>query len=119
MNENKKRGIGLKHALNGVKEAFIKERNFKIHVGVAIIVIFASFYYQLSKLEWLFILFSTQSVLVTELINSVIERIIDYLNPAYHPKAKLIKDMAAAVVLITVVCSIIIGGIIFLPKILL
>ncbi|HLR54642.1 MAG TPA: diacylglycerol kinase family protein [Pseudogracilibacillus sp.] len=118
MNENKKRGIGLKHALNGVKEAFKKEKNFKIHVCVAVVIIVVSFYLQLSKLEWLFILFSIQSVLVTELINSVIERIIDYLKPAYHPKAKLIKDIAAAVVLITAICSIIIGGIIFIPKIL-
>ncbi|HLQ96412.1 MAG TPA: diacylglycerol kinase family protein [Pseudogracilibacillus sp.] len=118
MNENKKRGIGLKHALNGVKEAFKKEKNFRIHIYVAVIIIFASIYFQLSKLEWIIVLFAIQSVFITELMNSIAERIIDYVKPAYHPKAKLIKDIAAAVVFITAVCSVIIGCLIFVPKIL-
>ena len=60
-----------------------------------------------------------QAVLITELINSLIERVIDYIKPELHPKAKIIKDISAAVVLVAAITSIIVGLIIFIPKILL
>lgn len=112
----KKRGIGLKYALNGLKEAYIRERNFRIHLFVAVIVIFVSFYFRLTAFEWIFIIIAIQMVLISELVNSLMERIIDYLKPDYHIQAKIIKDIAAAVVLISAITSVIIGVIIFVPK---
>lgn len=117
MKEDKKRGIGLRFALNGLKEAFVHERNFRIHIVAAIIVIVAAVYFQLTATEWLFILFAIQVVIVTELTNTVIERIIDYVKPDIHPQAKAIKDIAASIVLIGAIFAVIIGLIIFLPKI--
>ena len=58
-------------------------------------------------------------VLAMEMTNSVIEKLIDFLNPAQHPQIKWIKDVAAGAVLWTAVLSAIIGTIIFLPKIIL
>jgi len=113
-----KRIIGFSFAWNGLIEAFKRERNFRIHLVVAVIVILISFYIQLTRIEWIFILFAIFIVLIAELINSLFERVIDYLNPAYHPHAKIIKDMAAGVVLLTACLSIIIGLLIFIPKIL-
>ena len=114
-----KRGIGLKYALNGLKEAFIRERNFRIHLFIASIVIITGFFFRLSVIEWIFIIIMIQAVLITELINSLIERVIDYIKPELHPKAKIIKDISAAVVLVAAITSIIVGLIIFIPKILL
>lgn len=116
MKEHKKNGIGLSYALNGIKEAILHERNFRIHIIAAFAVIIASFYLQLNALEWLFVLMAIQVVMVTELINSVIERIIDYVKPEIHPKAKVIKDMAAGIVLIGAIFAVLTGLIIFLPK---
>lgn len=117
MGENKKRGIGLQFALNGLKEAYRKERNFRIHLYIAIIVILFSIYFRLSKMEWIIILLMIHLVLVAELVNSLIERVIDYIKPELHPEAKIIKDIAAAVVLIVAIASVIIGLIIFIPKV--
>lgn len=116
MKDDKKRGIGLQYALNGIKEAFLQERNFRIHLMAALVVLIASVYFQLDVIEWIIILLVIKVVLITELINSVIERLIDYLKPEIHPKAKVIKDMAASVVLIGAMFASIIGVIIFLPK---
>lgn len=116
MKDDKKRGIGLHFAINGLKEAFIRERNFRIHLTVAILVIVTSIALRLSAFEWLFILLAIQTVLITELINSIAERIIDHIRPEIHPNAKIIKDISAAVVLIAAIFSVIIGIIIFLPK---
>ncbi len=117
MNDKKKRGIGLTFALNGIYEAWKRERNFRIHVVIAFLVILSGFLFHLTLFEWLAILFAISIVLITELLNSITERVIDYLKPEYHPEAKIIKDIAAAVVLIAAIMSIIIGCIIFIPKI--
>lgn len=116
MKENKKWSIGLRFALNGIKEAFLQERNFRIHIVAAILVIAVAFYFRLTAIEWLFLLFAIHVVIITELMNSVIERIIDYVKPEIHPKAKIIKDMAASIVLVSAVFAVIVGLIIFIPK---
>lgn len=116
MKDKQKTSIGFRFAFNGIKEAFIKERNFRIHLYITSIVLILSFYVQLNMMEWLFIIIAIYFVLVMELVNSLFERIIDYIKPEYHIQAKIIKDIAAGVVLLTATLSIIIGLIIFLPK---
>ncbi len=116
MKETKKKGIGFRFAFNGLKEAVVRERNFRIHLCVAVVVLCISSYFQLKPIEWMFILLAIYLVLMAELINSLCERIIDHIKPEYHMNARIIKDMAAGVVLLTAFLSIIIGLIIFLPK---
>lgn len=116
MEDKNKRGIGLSFAINGLIEAFKRERNFRIHLYVTGIVISISIYVKLTPVEWLFIITAIYFVLVAELINSLFERVIDYIKPDYHLQAKIIKDIAAGIVLLTASLSVIIGLIIFLPK---
>lgn len=117
LKDKKKKGIGLTYAFNGLKEAFKRERNFRIHLYVTIVVIFFCLYFQLTAMEWVIILMMIHIVLIAELVNSLMERMIDYMKPEYHPQAKIIKDISAAVVLIAAITSIIIGTIIFFPKV--
>lgn len=117
MKDKKKRGIGLRFALNGILEAIKRERNFRIHLWVAFFVLICCVYFRLALFEWIVIIIMIHLVLVTELINSIVERIIDYVKPAYHPEAKIIKDISAAVVLVAAITSVIVGCFIFIPKI--
>lgn len=114
--KKKKHGIGLKYAINGINEAFRRERNFRIHLFIACLVIICGFLFRLALLEWIIIILLIQFVLMTELINSIVERIIDYVKPDYHLQAKIIKDISAAVVLIAAITSVLIGAMIFIPK---
>ena len=116
MKDKPKKGIGLQFALNGLIEAWKRERNFRIHVTVAVFVIAAGIYFHVSFMEWAILIIMIHIVIMTELLNSIIERLIDYLQPEWHPKAKIIKDMAAAIVLVSAAASIIVGLFIFLPK---
>jgi len=118
LKESKKSKIGLRFAINGIKEAFIRERNFRIHLCVAVVVLIVGVYFQINKIEWLFTLLAIYLVLVAELVNSLFERVIDYIKPEYSLYAKIIKDIAAGVVLLTALLSVVIGLIIFLPKLL-
>jgi len=67
-------------------------------------------------LEWAAIILVIGFVLMAELFNSVIEKLIDYLKPEIHPAAKVIKDAAAGGVLIAAITAVIIGALIFIPK---
>lgn len=111
-----KRGIGLKFALEGLIVIFKEERNFRIHFLFACLAIIIGFVLKLNQNEWLIIVITIHIVILMEIMNSIIERMIDYIKPDIHPIAKKIKDMAAAAVLIAAVMSIIVGLIIFIPK---
>ena len=116
LKDNKKL-IGFSFAWNGLKELIKSERNFKIHLLVAMLTIFAGFYFDLLLMEWAILILVIGLVLITEMINSAIEKMIDYLKPEIHPSAKIIKDIAAGAVLLSAIISVIIGLILFLPKI--
>lgn len=107
----------VQFALEGINHVFKAERNFRVHVLIAVIVLASAFYFRLSSLEWIFILLSIFGVFVLELINSAIERVVDLIVEDYHPLAKQAKDIGAAAVLVYAVMTVIIGFIIFLPKI--
>jgi diacylglycerol kinase len=92
-------------------------RHLFIHLLSALIVIILGFYFKVSSLEWIALVFAIGFVFVTEALNTAIEIDIDLTSPEYHPYARDIKDVAAAAVLLSVFMAIVVGLIIFLPKI--
>jgi undecaprenol kinase/diacylglycerol kinase (ATP) len=109
---------GFIYAYNGVVIFFRHERNGRIQLAIAIIVVLVGWLLKLTSAEWMVLLGCIASVLSFEMINSAIEKICNLVHPTYHPAIKTIKDMAAGAVLFVSVISSIIGAIIFLPKIL-
>lgn len=105
-------------AFTGIRSVIMHERNMKIHLVISIIVILTGIWLSLSKLEWLFIILAIGGMLSLEMINTAIERVVDLVTNQYHPLAKDAKDIAAGAVLLYAIMSVIIGLIIFLPKIL-
>ena len=105
------------HALNGIDYAISHERNFRIEMVIAIIVSIVSFILKVSVIEWLVLIITMALVLVLEMINTAIERSVDLVTKEYRELAKVSKDVAAGAVLIMSMFSVIIGIIIFLPKI--
>lgn len=93
-------------------------RHLFIYATVALVVIILGFYFNVSNIEWVALVFAIGFVIVTETFNTAIEIDIDLTSPLYHPYAKDTKDVAAAAVLLSVFMAIIVGLIIFLPKIL-
>ncbi|WP_284140432.1 MULTISPECIES: diacylglycerol kinase family protein [unclassified Virgibacillus] len=114
---DKKRGIGFRYAWSGLKQIIRMEKNFQVHLGVAFLVIIAGFYFQISRFEWIAVIISIGMVLICEMINTAIESFLDYVRPQIHPAAKLIKDIAAGAVLVAAMMAVVIGCIVFLPKI--
>ena len=106
----------FQNAMRGIRAAVLSERNMKIHLTVAVFVIVISFLFKLSVGEWLLVLFAIGGVIALELINTAIERAVDLVTDEYHPLAKEAKDMAAGAVLVFAILSVIVGLVIFFPK---
>lgn len=107
----------IKVALEGLIDALRHERNFRIQIVVFIFVIVAGFLFQINKIEWIIVLICAAIVLSIEILNSAIEKLCNHVTPEIHPLIKKIKDFSGAAVLVGTIISVIIGVIIFLPKI--
>ena len=90
----------------------------RIHFAAAVLVLFLAAFLHLSKSEFICLLFAIILVLITEMINSAIELVVDLYSPEYHPLAKAAKDVSAGAVLLAAVNSVIIGILVFYPYLL-
>lgn len=95
-----------------------KENNMKFHLMAAVVVLSAGFYVQLSATEWTVIIIQIGLVFSAEAFNTAIEKLCDFVSPSHQPLIGKAKDLAAAGVLIVSIVAIIVGIIIFLPKVL-
>jgi diacylglycerol kinase len=105
------------NAFAGMAYFFVNDRNGKIHLAISAMVIVASITLQVSAIEWMIVLLCIALVIGLEMLNSALEKLCDLLEPNYHPTIKVIKDVCAAAVVLAAIISVIIGIIIFLPKI--
>jgi diacylglycerol kinase len=105
------------HAFRGLGIIIKTQHNSWIHISIAIIVILLGIYYSISIFEWMTLVFAIGLVFTAEAFNTAVEIDIDLTSPTYHPYARDTKDVAAAAVLIAVFMSIIIGLLIFIPKV--
>jgi len=106
----------MPHAMRGLSIFLRTTHNMWIHIFFAIIAIFLGFILCLSSTEWVLILLAIGLVMVSEAFNTAIEIDINLTSPTYHPYARDTKDVAAGAVLLSSIISLIIGVIIFIPK---
>lgn len=106
------------YAFSGLSYAFRSQFNFKVHSMALVIVGLLGWYFKLSANEWLWLIIASGMVLITELLNTAVEVLVDLVSPEIHPKAKVIKDVAASAVVIAAFTAVVIGLIIFIPKVL-
>jgi diacylglycerol kinase (ATP) len=114
----RRRAKSFHFAFDGLYQFFSTQHNAIVHAIATGIVIGLSFMLTLSATELLFITVSIAMVWMAELFNTCIEKLCDMICPKRHPKIKFIKDVSAAGVLVTAIMAIIVGCIIFIPKLL-
>ena len=114
---SRKRIKSFGYAFKGIATLFTSQPNARIHAAVLSLVILAGFYFQIERSEWLMIVLISALVLSAEAMNTAVEFVVDLVSPHYHPLAGKAKDVAAAAVLLAAFGAVVIGLIIFLPKI--
>ncbi len=106
----------FRYAISGLRVLFKEEHNARVHLAITFLVIILGVFFGLSVTEWVVIVLTIGFVLVTEILNTAIEDIADFISPQRDVRIKRIKDLGAAAVLLSAVTAVVIGGIIFLPK---
>ncbi len=106
------------HAFHGMADFIRNDRNGRIHIGISAFVVVAGLLLNVSIIEWSILLLCIAIVIGLEMINHAIENICDVVHANVHPLIKTAKDVAAGAVLWSVMVSVIIGILIFLPKLL-
>lgn len=115
--ENNKSKNTVVCAINGIVKATKTELNFKIDIVCAVIVIALGFVFKINNYEWIAIVFAIGVMLCAELLNTAIETVVDMYTRQENEMAGKAKDIAAGAVLILAINVSVIGGIIFIPKI--
>lgn len=113
----KERIYSFKYAFDGFKTLIKDEHNARIHLIATAIAVMAGIYFEINRTEWINILFTIGLVISMEAINSAIENLSDIVCPEKNPIIKKVKDLSALAVLICAIVAILIGILIFLPKI--
>ncbi|GAB5563858.1 MAG: diacylglycerol kinase family protein [Winogradskyella sp.] len=111
---NRLKSVG--YAFKGMVLLIKTESSIKIQVFIAVVMTIAGFYFEISKTEWIAQIAMIGLIMSIEGMNTAVEYISDFIHPDHHPKIGLIKDVAAGAVFIAAITAVIIGGIIYLPK---
>jgi diacylglycerol kinase (ATP) len=104
------------YAWEGIVSFFRWEQNAQIHLVITFLVLVLSVTLGVSNWEAIAVVFSIAFVWVAEMINTAIEKTIDFVSMERHPQIKLIKDIAAGAVLVASLTAVIVGSFIFIPK---
>ena len=106
-----------KKAFGGIWYAIKTQRNVKVQLVIAVIVIIASIYFKVTITEAMFLSFATMLVIITEVINTAIEEAVNLCTDKFHPLAKISKDVAAGAVVLSALNAVIIAIFIIVSKI--
>lgn len=107
--------VSFKYAGEGLWHAVRTQRNFRIHLVFTVAIVALGLWLNLSRESWAVLALTIGIVLVTEMMNTAAEALVDLASPDYHPLAKLVKDVAAGAVLLIAIVSIVVGLLVLGP----
>lgn len=102
-------------AFRGLLIPYRTEVSIRIQSLVALAAVALGMVLQLSRADWLWITMAIALVLITEILNTAIEELVNLVSPGYHELAGKVKDIAAGAVFLAATISLIIGAIVFVP----
>jgi diacylglycerol kinase (ATP) len=105
----------FRYALAGLGYALRTQRNTRVHLTVSAVVVALGVWMSLTATQWAVLALTIGSVLVSEMLNTVAETLVDLVSPGYHPLARVIKDVTAGAVLLTSVVSVVVGLLVLGP----
>ncbi len=105
------------YAFRGIATGFKQERNMQVHIFIMASVIIFGILLKISLIEWMICIILFGLVISLEYVNTAIESAVDVATTKYSKKAEIAKDTAASAVLVVSIVSVIVGLMIFIPKI--
>ena len=107
----------VKNCLDGINYVLANEKNFVREILLGIMAILMSYFLEISRIEWIIVILLINFVLIMELLNTALEKVVDLYTTKYNAIAKVVKDVASASVFLMSLFSAVIGFLIFMPYI--
>lgn len=117
MTNFKKEINSFRVAFRGLAILYRSEAHARFHFWATVAAVAAGFFFEISKTEWLAVLGCVALVNSLEAMNTAVEYLTNLVSPDFHPLAGKVKDVAAGAVLIAAIFSLVVGAVVFLPKI--
>jgi diacylglycerol kinase len=105
----------FRFAFSGLWYALRTQRNTRIHLTITAAVVVLGLFLELSYVQWAVVTLTIGFVLVSEMLNTVAETLVDLISPGFHPLAKIVKDVTAGAVLLAAIVSIVVGLLVLGP----
>lgn len=106
----------FRHAFRGLGLVLARERNARIHLAAAVVTLVAAALLGLTRAEIALVVVTIALVLLAEVVNTALERLLDLVHPGQSEQVRAIKDMSAGAVLITAIGALAVAGLLFLPR---
>lgn len=106
----------VRFTIIGAYKLITTEHSVMVQTTIALLLVIAGFYFNISREEWMMQIMATGLVLAVEGLNTAVEKICDFIHPKYHEKIGFIKDIAGGAVLFSAIASVAVGLLIYLPK---
>ena len=103
-------------AVKGAFKLVSTEHSIMVHFSIMLLMIFAGFYFHISRIEWMLQVLAFGLVLGIEGVNTAVEKIADFIHPEFHDRIGFIKDIAAGAVLFAAGSALTVGALIYVPK---
>ena len=103
-------------AVKGAFKLVSTEHSIMVQFSIMLLMIFAGFYFHISRIEWMLQVLAFGLVLGIEGVNTAVEKIADFIHPEFHDRIGFIKDIAAGAVLFAASSALTVGALIYVPK---
>lgn len=101
------------HAMKGLLHVFETQRNMRFHLIITVLVLIFSFLLQIDRRELILLFLTISLVLIAEMFNTAVESITNMISQSYHPSIRVVKDICAGAVFISVINAVVVGYLIF------
>ena len=106
----------FQYAFEGLLQFFKTEHNAWLHLLASVVVIILALVVGVSQTEAIALVIAVALVWITEMLNTCIEKAMDFIAEEYHPKIRIIKDISAGAVMVAAMAALLIGFFVFIPK---
>jgi diacylglycerol kinase len=104
------------YAFEGIAHVVVTQRNMRVHLTVAIVIMLLGLWLGITTIEWALIALTMGVIFAAEMLNTVVESLVDLMSPDHHPLAKVAKDAAAGAVLLLAIFATLVGLFILGPR---
>jgi diacylglycerol kinase (ATP) len=112
------RAASFRHAWRGLRLLVRTQANARLHLAATVLVVIAGLVLRVSRGEWGLLALASGLVWAAEALNTAVELLADRVSMEHDARLGRVKDLAAAAVLLAAIAAVVVGAVVFVPRVL-